>query len=50
MKHFLLALGAQVLITLAKNAKTYPTYDITHKILETQNLKFFSLQIRRLAE
>jgi len=32
-----LTVGAQGLMTLSKNGKTYPTYDITHKKNKLQN-------------
>ena len=34
----------------AKKAWNYYTYDATHKKSETQNQKFFSLQIQRLVK
>jgi len=36
-------------MTLAENAKPYPTDDITHKKHEIKNFPFFSAQSRRLA-
>jgi len=39
VKQFPLAVGAQGPVTSAKKAYTYPTYDVSHKKLETQNFK-----------
>jgi len=33
-----------------QKAQTYPTYDVTHRKPETQNLNYFSLQTRRLTK
>ena len=34
--------------TSAKNAKTYPAYDVTHKKRKSKTFQFFSMQTRRL--
>jgi len=44
-----LVVGAQGPVAWAKMAKTYPTYDVTHKKHETQNLPIVLMLTRRLA-
>jgi len=39
-KNSVLVVRAQDLMTSAKNAKTYPTYDVTHKKNKIQNFQF----------
>jgi len=35
-------------MTSSKNAKTYPTYDVTHKKTQSQNFPIFFVQTRKL--
>ena len=46
-KYFHFAAGAKDPITSERKAWTYPIYDITHKKLKPQNLKFFFIAIQK---
>jgi len=49
VKKLALAVGAQGSMTSAKNAQTYPTYDVTHKKTKSKSFQFFSMPTGRLA-
>jgi len=40
--------GAQGLVTWAKKAKTYPTYDVTHKNKQSKTLQFVIIDLQHL--